>query len=267
MNDIACLIFDVDGTLADTEELHRQAFNAAFEQAGWPWHWSRERYRELLAVPGGKERMAAHVAQLPLPPEPRAAMHARIPEVHAAKTALYARAVEEGALRLRPGVERLLHEARDAGLRLAIASTTSAANVAALLQSALGGRGPEWFDVIACGDVVAHKKPAPDVYELVLSTLGLSADEAVAFEDSDAGLRAARAAGLWTVVTPTWWSEDHDHADAQLLLPHLGEPEQPLPGEPGARLPDAPWLTLRGLQQLHRGRPAPCAVRALYQAA
>jgi HAD superfamily hydrolase (TIGR01509 family) len=263
---ITTLIFDVDGTLADTEELHRQAFNAAFADAGLRWDWGRAHYRELLRVAGGKERMAHHVASLPLSDADRRALLAHIPALHAAKTRHYAALVDGGAMRLRPGVARLLREAREAGLHLAIASTTSPANVETLLTTTLGPEGPGLFDLIACGDLVAHKKPAPDVFELALRTLGVDADEAVAFEDSAHGLRAARGAGLWTVVTPTWWSEGEDFTGAGLLLPHLGDPDQPLPGEPGARLPDAAWLTLQGLEQL-RHPPVACAVRQLYRGA
>lgn len=267
---ITTLIFDVDGTLADTEELHRQAFNAAFADAGLRWDWSRPVYRELLRVAGGKERMAHyvahHAASKDMSEADRRALQAHIPALHAAKTRHYAAMVEAGHLKLRPGVARLLREAREAGLHLAIASTTSPTNVEALLTATLGAEGPGLFGVIACGDLVASKKPAPDVYELVLRTLGVDADEAIAFEDSAHGLRAARAAGLWTVVTPTWWSEEEDFTGANLLLPHLGDVNDPLPGEPGGWLPDAPWLTLQGLEQL-RHPLAACAVRQLYQGA
>jgi HAD superfamily hydrolase (TIGR01509 family) len=262
----SALIFDVDGTLADTEELHRQAFNAAFADAGLRWDWSRARYRELLRVAGGKERIAHHVAGLNLGDADRRALLAHIPALHAAKTRHYAALVDGGAVRLRPGVERLLREAREAGLHLAIASTTSPANVESLLIATLGIEGPALFDLIACGDLVANKKPAPDVFELTLRTLGLDAEEAIAFEDSAHGLRAARAARLWTVVTPTWWSEAEDFSGANLLLAHLGDPGQPLPGEPGGQLPDAPWLTLQGLEQL-RHPPAACGVQQLYRGA
>lgn len=263
---INALIFDVDGTLADTEELHRQAFNAAFADAGLRWDWSRARYRELLHVTGGKERIAHFIGSLGLDETDRRAALARVPALHAAKTRHYAALIDAGAVQLRPGIARLLAEAREAGLHLAIASTTSPANVETLLVATLGPQGPGLFDLIACGDLVAKKKPAPDVFELVLRTLGLDAEEAVAFEDSAHGLRAARGAGLWTVVTPSWWTEGEDYSQAQLLLPHLGDPGDPLPGEPGARLPDAAWLTLQGLEQL-RHPPVACPVQRLYQGA
>ncbi|MBU0772669.1 MAG: HAD-IA family hydrolase [Gammaproteobacteria bacterium] len=239
---IDALIFDVDGTLADTEEAHRTAFNLAFERCGLDWKWSRTDYRALLATTGGKERMARHIATLDTDDAERARLRALIPQIHAAKTRFYSAVVRDGAVPLRAGVARLLDEARHAGCRLAIASTTTAVNVDALLHATLGPRALELFGVIACGDQVAHKKPAPDIYLLALQHLGVRADHAIAFEDSANGLAAARAAGLWTVVTPTFWSEDGDFADAGLLLPHLGDAAHPLAQEPGRRLRDQPWL-------------------------
>lgn len=240
---IEALIFDVDGTLADTEEAHRVAFNNAFERFRLPWRWSPEAYRELLHTTGGKERIAAYLATKTLSTPERRRLAELIPAIHAEKTKFYSSFVADGAIPLRPGVRRLIEEALAAGCRLAIASTTTAANIDALLRSAFGEQGLSLFSVIACGDQVRAKKPAPDIYRLALQHLGLQADQAVAFEDSSNGLRAATGAGLWTVVTPTFWTEDHDFDAAALVLPHLGEPAQPLPAEPGGTLADAAWLS------------------------
>lgn len=259
------LIFDVDGTLADTEEAHRVAFNLAFDRHRLGWHWSREAYRQLLEVTGGKERIASYIHSLPLPATDRQRLLALVPAVHADKTRFYGSMVNDGALPLRPGVARLLHEAQDAGLRLAIASTTTADNVHALLTATLGPRGIDLFAVIACGDAVRAKKPAPDIYELTLRTLGVEAERAIAFEDSANGLRAARAAGVWTVVTPTFWTHGSDFSAAGLVLPHLGDAQTPLEGEPGCQLEHGAWLGLRDLDRIARPAPPPDAVQALYQ--
>lgn len=244
------LIFDVDGTLADTEEAHRTAFNLAFEQLGTGWKWSRTDYRRLLSTTGGKERIARHIASLDLADGERAELIARIPQMHAAKTRFYSSVVRDGAVPLRPGVARLLDEAATTGCRLAIASTTTAVNIDALLHATLGGRALDLFGVIACGDQVAAKKPAPDIYLLALQHLGVRADHAIAFEDSANGLRAATAAGLWTVVTPTYWTEDHNFDEAGLVLPHLGDLASPLAGEPGGRLRECAWLSFAELSSL-----------------
>jgi len=218
---LEALIFDVDGTLADTEEQHRLAFNAAFERFSLDWRWDRELYRELLLTPGGKERLAKYIAGRGAGAGETARLLERIPEIHAEKVRIYVAALSAGAIRPRDGVRELLAEARTAGIRLAIATTTSTPNVSALIETAFGGRDASPFEVVACGEDVARLKPAPDVYELVLRKLGVAPRHAVAFEDSDAGLRAATAAGLWTVVTPTFWTEGGDFGAAGLVRESL----------------------------------------------
>jgi HAD superfamily hydrolase (TIGR01509 family) len=240
---IDAFIFDVDGTIADTEEAHRVAFNLAFEHQGLGWRWQPGEYRELLKIAGGKERIQHYIDGLPLRENERARLRSMVRDIHFDKTRFYSSVVKDGAVPLRAGVARLLEEALDEGYKLAIASTTTAANIDALLQSTLGPRGLDMFTVIACGDQVRRKKPAPDIYLLALGGLDLPPERAVAFEDSPNGLRAATAAGLWTVVTPNFWTEDYEFPEAALVLPHLGAPELPLPGEPGRLLESAAWLT------------------------
>jgi len=220
---LRALIFDVDGTLADTEELHRQAFNSAFMEMALDWDWGREQYKKLLEVSGGKERIGHYIETLQVSPMQRRALRECIPMIHRTKTRIYKELVESGRLSFRPGVKRLLTDARAAGLKLGIATTTTLDNVHALLDSALGTRGASWFDAVGAGDLVEQKKPAPDIYNLVLSTLRVPREECVAFEDSVNGLRAAKAAGLFTIVTPTQWNRDHDFSGADLLLPSLDD--------------------------------------------
>jgi HAD superfamily hydrolase (TIGR01509 family) len=253
---IEALIFDVDGTLADTEEAHRVAFNLAFERYRLGWTWQRAEYRELLRVTGGKERIASYIETLPIQPAERRRLLAMVPDLHAEKTRFYSSFVAEGSVVLRPGVVRLLDEAKSAGCLLAIASTTTAVNIDALLSATLGENGLDLFSVIACGDQVRAKKPAPDIFRLALTNLGVAPEHAIAFEDSSNGLRAARAARLATVVTPNYWTETSDFIDASLVLPHLGDPQQPLHGEPGNRLQDTAWLTFAELERRIAKRPA-----------
>ena len=263
---IEALIFDVDGTMADTEEAHRMAFNNAFERFRLGWTWSRDTYRELLRTTGGKERIAGYIAAHTTPGAERRRLTELVPAIHAEKTRFYSSFVADGAIPLRPGVLRLAEEALAAGCRLAIASTTTAVNVDTLLRAAFGERGLAMFGVIACGDQVRAKKPAPDIYRLALAHLGLQPDQAVALEDSHNGLRSATAAGLWTVVTPTYWTEDHDFDGAALLLPHLGDPERPLSGEPGGALQDHAWLTFGEIARRADLRPR-SGLAALYAGA
>lgn len=221
---LSALIFDVDGTLADTENVHRQAFNRAFEQEGLGWHWDLNRYTQLLDISGGKERLLHHWQQVN--PEVRelhsGAVRATIDRLHEIKTAFYEQAVNDGALQLRPGVLALMDEARRSGLQLAIATTTSPVNIAALLRPAIG---PDWRrHFLAVGDAsnAPIKKPHPQVYLRVLADMGFSAADCIAFEDSANGLCAARAAGLSTVVTPTGFPAHHDFTGALRVLPDLG---------------------------------------------
>jgi beta-phosphoglucomutase-like phosphatase (HAD superfamily) len=263
---IDALVFDVDGTLADTEEAHRLAFNNAFERFKLGWKWSQDAYRELLKTTGGKERIAAYLGTKTLSASDRKRVTELIPAIHAEKTKFYSAFVADGAIPLREGVLRLMEEALAAGCRLAIASTTTAANIDALLHATLGPRGIEMFSVIACGDQVRAKKPAPDIYRLALDHLGAAPDQSVALEDSHNGLRSAQGAGLWTVITPTYWTETHDFSGAELMLPHLGDPDRPIPGEPGGTLEEAGWLSYAELARRADRRPR-CEIAALYAGA
>jgi HAD superfamily hydrolase (TIGR01509 family) len=244
--ELEALLFDVDGTLAETErDGHRVAFNLAFAELGLGWDWEPALYGELLKVTGGKERLEAWLRRLPPGAAPEGDRGELIDRIHRVKTRHFVELVRVDGLPLRPGVERLLREARDAGLRLAIATTTTPANVVALLSSALGPESIGWFEVIAAGDVVQAKKPAPDIYRHALERLELPATACLAIEDSANGLAAARAAGLEVLVTRGLYSADEDLRSASLVLSDLGEPGQPcevLHGGPGPDWVDVAWL-------------------------
>jgi HAD superfamily hydrolase (TIGR01509 family) len=220
---LCALIFDVDGTLADTEEAHRQAFNAAFVEQALSWCWGQRVYAELLNVAGGRERIEHFVDLMGAPEQVRTQLKERIPSIHRCKTQHYVRMLADGRVPLREGIETLIHEARAARVRLAIASTTTRANVDALLTHTLGERAISWFDVIATRECGGRKKPAPDIYMFVLEALRLPATECVAFEDSAIGLAAAKTVGLYTVVTPTVWTEASDLSAADLIVASLRE--------------------------------------------
>ena len=217
MSVLQALIFDVDGTLAETEEWHREAFNAAFAAAGLGWEWDQALYARLLAVTGGKERIAHFQEVADIAPRLSAA---DIASLHAEKTTRYAARVAGGGLQLRPGVARVLSEAHAAGLRLAIATTTSRANVDALLAAC--APLPD-FEVIAAGDEVSRKKPAPDIYDAALARLGLPADACLAIEDTENGLRSAAGAGLRCVMTMSAYGGAGPFEGAALFVPDLQE--------------------------------------------
>ena len=163
------LIFDVDGTLADTEQDgHRVAFNRAFAAAGLDWNWSPEFYGELLAITVGKERIRFYLDQYLPNFKPPFDLDQFIPRLHQSQTEHYRQLLPREPIALRPGVKRLLREARVEGVPVAIASTAALPNVISLLEHSLARDAPSWFEVIAAGDIVAHKKPAPDIYQVFL---------------------------------------------------------------------------------------------------
>ncbi|WP_420023195.1 HAD family hydrolase [Cereibacter azotoformans] len=215
---IEAIIFDVDGTLAETEELHRRAFNETFAAIGVDWFWDRDDYRELLTTTGGKERIARFLRQQKGDPAPLP-----IADIHKAKTERFVALMAEGEIALRPGIADLIAEAKGAGVRLAVATTTSLPNVEALGRACFGTAASEVFDVIAAGDMVAEKKPAPDVYHLALRELGLTPERAVAIEDSLNGLRAAKGAGLRCIVSPGFYTRHEEFAGADRLVGCLSE--------------------------------------------
>ncbi|HSD59618.1 MAG TPA: HAD-IA family hydrolase [Burkholderiales bacterium] len=255
MAELKAVIFDVDGTLADTErDGHRLAFNAAFREFGLDWHWDAAQYGDLILVAGGKERLrhwiTHHAPECALGRD----VERWVGELHAAKTRLFRELLARRAIPPRLGVARLLAELRGAGVRLGIATTMSEEGLLALLRALFGDEAPGWFDAIGAGDVVLSKKPAPDVYLWVLGRLGLRAADCLAIEDSEHGLKAAQGAGIPAVVTVSPYSKGSEFADAVAVVSDLGEPGQPMTlirGDAGG----AEYVDLGLLRRWH-GAPA-----------
>ena len=254
MAKLAALIFDVDGTLADTErDGHRVAFNQAFEEVGLDWDWSVDLYGKLLSVTGGKERIRFYLDSFNRGFERPADLDGFIADLHRKKTDHYTRMLSAGAIPMRCGVKRLLQEAREAGLRLAIATTTTPANVSALLQHSLDPDSESWFEVIAAGDIVPAKKPAPDIYIWAMQQMGLSADECVALEDSENGVKSVLDSGIRSLlVTTNAYTEDHDFTGAGLVVDQLGEPDDPYRVISGD-FEDNSYVDLELIRSLHAG--------------
>jgi beta-phosphoglucomutase-like phosphatase (HAD superfamily) len=243
---LKAILFDVDGTLAETEELHRRAFNLAFAEHGLEIEWNAEEYRERLRVTGGRERLARYFQLRGI-----AMDDARIAAIHATKNARYAAMLAGESVRLRTGARRLIEEAREARLKLGIVTTTSAVNLDALLGPLLGDGSGQWtsgFDSVVTGDEVARKKPAPDAYELCLQRLGIAAADAIAIEDSPAGVASARAAGIAVLAAPSRFTLGEDFSEADMVVPDLGEPDSPwlcpAPGFPHR------WVDVEGLREV-----------------
>lgn len=255
---LQALIFDVDGTIADTEEVHRQAFNAAFLAMDLWWNWGPAEYMELLKISGGPERIAHYVSRLDVAAKEKQRFAGLVPAIHREKTRLYHELISGGRAPLRTGVLRLIEEARADGLRLALAATSTTANIEALVSAALGPKALGWFSAVASADDVPHKKPAPDLYQRILGTLRLPAADCVAIEDSENGVRAAVAAGLYTIATPSRWTTTQDFSGADLVLYSLGDAGAPL--DPvTAKAIGAAQLGLRQIRALHAARAARAA--------
>jgi HAD superfamily hydrolase (TIGR01509 family) len=230
---LTTLIFDCDGVLADTERHgHLPAFNQTFREFGLPVQWSEEQYALQLRIGGGKERMASlltedFVARAGLPSDPER-LAVEVARWHRRKTELYTERVRAGELPPRPGIRRIIEAALRAGWQLAVASTSARESVNAVLRVAAGAELASRFSGVFAGDVVARKKPAPDIYLLALQELGARPTQTLVIEDSQNGLEAASAAGLACVVTVNGYTERERFDTAALVVSHLGDPGNPL---------------------------------------
>jgi len=223
MTDLKALIFDVDGTLANTEEAHRQAFNYSFKEAGLDWEWDVELYTKLLKVTGGKERIRYYVEEF-LNQEIE---QDKVVALHLAKNERYQSVVLDKQLPLRPGIKRIIEQAREQNMTIAIATTTSPGNVNNLVKACFGDDALDWFAIIAEGELVPIKKPKPDVYEYVLEHLNLSAKECIALEDSYNGVRAATCINMPTLITSNNYTSEDDFTGAMIVLDSLGDEQEP----------------------------------------
>lgn len=216
---IKAIIFDVDGTLSETEEAHRQAFNETFIEFGLSWMWSQELYAELLKTTGGKERMTKYLVDYLNEPVDQE----KIAEIHKRKTAVYGELIASGAAALRSGIAELIEDAARNGVRVAVATTTNRPNVDRLAESCFGKAAGEVFEVIAAGDEVKNKKPASDVFDLAVAGLGLDASECVGLEDSRNGLLSCIGAGVPCIVSPGVYTLGSDFGEAAAVIDCFSE--------------------------------------------
>lgn len=265
MSPVPALVFDCDGVLADTERYgHLPAFNQTFEEFGLPVRWSDGDYARMVKVGGGKERMKAlltpeFVAAAGLPSDD-AALDEQVARWHRRKTEIYRGVIAGGSIPPRPGVRRVAGTAHDAGWTLAVASTSAEPSVRSVLDLAVGPELVPHFAVFA-GDIVPHKKPAPDIYQLVVDRLGLDPGGAVVIEDSRNGMLSALAAGLRCVVTTSAYTGEEDFTGASLVVGSLGDPGPDGPraqvvSDPYGADPD-PCVRLADLAFLLATAPAP----------
>ena len=221
MTELKAIIFDVDGTLANTEEAHRIAFNYAFEQAGLSWNWDVELYTKLLKVTGGKERINFYVSDF----LKETIEQDLVVSLHEAKNAQYQAIIKRKELPLRSGILSLINECKEKNMKIAIATTTSPGNVRNLVTATMGDDALEWFEYIADAESAPIKKPEPDVYEFVLGKMGLKPEETIALEDSYNGVAAATAINIPTVITVNNYTANDKFEGAMIVVSELGDAE------------------------------------------
>jgi HAD superfamily hydrolase (TIGR01509 family) len=229
VKDLEAILWDMDGVLADTErDAHRPAFNQVFEEKGLDTVWDVDTYGNLLEVGGGKERMTAHWTNVGWPTtyfseeDDDATRQDKVKALHLRKTDVFNALIRQGGVPLRPGVLRVVDAAIEKGIRLAVCSTSNEMAVRNLVSTLFGPDRSEKFQIFA-GDMVAKKKPAPDVYLLAVDSMGLDKSKCVIVEDSSIGLGAAKAAGIACLVTKSSYTKDEDFSGAAMIVDELGE--------------------------------------------
>jgi len=222
MSRVRAVFFDQDGVIIDTErDGHRISFNMTFKEFGFTDEWSVDYYHDLLQIGGGKERMKHHwKAEGFSKPMTEPEIDQLIPEMHKRKTALFVELIETGKLPLRPGIHRVMKEAMDAGLKIAVCTTSNERTTRVIIEKILADVK---FDLVLAGDVVSKKKPDPEIYDLALSKLALKPEEAFVVEDSRIGVTASKAAGIKTIVTTNGYTEQEDVSAGDVIVTCLGD--------------------------------------------
>ncbi len=225
---LQAVLFDCDGVLAETErDGHRVCYNLAFEREGVDAHWSVGDYAGLVRIAGGKERLRAFFAAHPEKYPPAEFGQERILRLYRRKTEIFREMAAKGRLKARPGIPRLIRELHESGVLLFVCSTSHRESVEALLRANLGETGIGWFADLLCGDIVPHKKPAPDIYRLAVEKHALGPARCVVVEDSRNGLLAALGAGLHCLITTSFYTSRESFAEADAAVSTLGDPGGP----------------------------------------
>ena len=221
------ILFDVGGTIAESEEIHRASFNEAFKEFGLNWYWDEAIYRELVFIGGGKERIKHYITRAWPEMLKQKNLTKYIESVHKIKGQIYEEFLNDSQLKARPGIIRLLKELKNEKIRLAIVSDTTEENLINLFKKGLGINPIEWFEILAHGGCTIQKKPSPDIYLWTLERLKLPPESCLAIEDAPRGVDSAIDAGLKVLVTPSIYTLEEKFEKSSLLLSHLGEPEEP----------------------------------------
>jgi HAD superfamily hydrolase (TIGR01509 family) len=247
---LQALLFDCDGVLAETErDGHRVAYNRAMKALGMDAEWQADEYAELVLISGGKERLKYYFEKdRSRFPEDRYGAEL-IGKIYLEKTALFKEMANKGDMPPRSGIARIVREAREAGVMLFVCSTSHRESVETLLKKNYGADVHSWFTELFCGDVVARKKPAPDIYLLAKDKYNLDPACCCVVEDSRNGLLAAKAAGMHCLVTKSYYTQDEDFSEADGVSSCLGDPGGEVSRIYGGRLSkELKYISLKDIQ-------------------
>lgn len=223
---LSALIFDVDGTMIETAELHRSAFNTAFRDVGLEWRWTAAAYAHVAHLNTDRDKLDCYTDTYAVGDPNDIKQVGLMSSVLERKTLIYSQMIENGIARLRPGVARLVHEANNARVPLALAATGNREEFEPLLQNHLGLDMAKMFDAIITRDDLGEGNPT-DAYWAAISKLGVDAKNAVAFDDSGQGARAAASVGLNVIGVPGIYTSADEFDPAFLVISDLGHPAAP----------------------------------------
>ncbi len=224
---LSAVLFDVDGTIAETEEFHRRSFNEAFREFNLDWFWDEAIYKELINIGGGKERIIYHIKRAWPEMLNFKNLTKYIDSIHKIKNEIFEDYMEDQNITPRPGVLRLIKELKKEKIRIALVSSSSKTNVFNLFQKALKINPEDEFDFIAHGDITKNKKPSPEIYEWTLEKLRLPPQACIAIEDSPRGMESALRANINVLITPSIYTADEKFKNAKLVISNLGEKDDP----------------------------------------
>ncbi len=210
---MSAVLFGSISTVADTSELQRQSFNEAFKAHGLDWEWSREDYLAMLQHSGGQQRIADYAAERGEDVDAQA--------VHETKSSIFQAHLAESDVTPRPGVLDTIREAKSQGMKVALVTTTSPRNVAALLEALSTTIQAGDFDVVVDSDDVEQPKPDKAAYAFALQGLGAQVGDCVAVEDNVGGVQAAQAAGVTCVAFPNQNTAGHDFGEAAAVVDRM----------------------------------------------
>lgn len=225
--DLNAVLFDVDGTIAESEEFHRLAFNESFKEYGLNWFWDEAIYKELIFIGGGKERIRHYITRAWPEMLKYKNLTSYISALHDVKSQIYEDYVNDSEIKTRPGVMRLIKELKKKKIRLGLVSSTSEKNLLNLFKKGLGIDPYDLFEIIAHGECTVQKKPSPDIYLWTLDKLKLPPQSCIAIEDAPRGSDSAVAAGVSVIVTPSLYTRNEKFNKSILAVSSLGEPEEP----------------------------------------